>query len=232
MAGKRKTARWRWAALVLLALAAAGALAGWRQLRDWRPDRARYPVQGAWIDVHDGAVDWRILKARGADFVYLTASEGPGRRDPAFAAALEASRATGMQAGAVHVYDLCAPADAQAANFVTTVPRDPALLPPAVMLDLQSRSCPQPPAEAALQSELTTFLNQIERHAGRPAILMLSADIESRYHLSAMIDRNLWVRQDFFAPAYATRGWVLWTATARWRSDAAPGALRWVVAKP
>lgn len=231
MAKARKTALRRWLAALLLVVMIAIGL-GWWKARTWMPDRAHYPVQGAWIDEHDAPVDWRILHARGADFVYLTASEGPSRRDAAFASGLDAARARGMQVGAVHVYDLCAPADAQAANFVTTVPRDAKLLPPAVVLDLDSRSCPDAPGEAALQSELTTFLNQMEMHAGKPAILMLSRGFESRYHLAAMIDRNIWVRQDFLVPGYAKRPWVMWTATSRLRTDAAPGPLRWVAVQP
>jgi len=87
-----------------------------------------------------------------------------------------------------------------AANFVTIVPRDRAMLPPAIALDLDSRSCPAPPGEAAMQSELTTFLNQIEKHAELKAILMVSRSFEARCHLATMVNRNLWVRQDFFKP--------------------------------
>ena len=228
--GKDKIAARRGAGLAALALVVAAGLAFlWWESRRWVPDRARFPVQGAWLDVHDGPVDWRMLKARGADFVYLTASEGAGRRDEAFGASLDAARERQLQVGAVHVYDLCAPADVQAANFVTTVPRDPALLPAAIGLDLDSRSCPAPPGDAAMQSELTTFLNQIEKHTDKPAILMVSRSFESRYRLATMIDRNVWVRQDFFEPGYAARPWVMWTATARLRIEGAAGPVRWVV---
>lgn len=231
MVKRRKAARNRvLAAALLVVLVALGA--AWWKARTWMPDRAAYPVQGVWLDAHDGPVDWRLLRAHGADFAYLTASEGPDRRDGAFGAGLEAATGQGMEAGAVHVYDLCGRAEAQAANFVTIVPRDARLLPPAVMLDTDSRSCPVPPGEAEVQSELTTFLNQIERHIGRPAILMVSRSFESRYHIAAVIDRNLWVRQDFLAPGYAGRPWVMWTATGRLRTDAAGGPLRWVAVRP
>ena len=228
MSKDRKATRQRVGlAIALLVVVALGAT--WLESRRWTPDRAHFPLQGAWLDAHDGPIDWPILKARGADFVYLTASEGPGRRDEAFTAALEAARAQNLKVGAVHVYDLCAPADAQAANFVTIVPRDHTLLPPAIALDLDSRSCPNPPGEAAMQSELTTFLNQIERHAEFKAILMVSRSFDNRYRLATMVDRNIWVRQDFFEPGYAGSGWVMWTATSRLRIDGVPGPVRWVV---
>lgn len=215
--------------LLLAVLVTAGLAAGaWWESRRWEPDRARFPVQGVWLDAHDGAADWPLIKAHGADFVYLTASEGPGRRDETFTSGLDGARKAGLQVGAVHVYDLCAPADAQAGSFVTVVPRDDALLPPAVALDIDSRSCPQPPGEAAMQSELTTFLNQIEKHTERPAILMVSRSFEARYHLAARVDRNLWVAGDFLEPSYTGRPWVMWTATARLRMAGVEGPVRWV----
>lgn len=230
--GKDKTAarrRFGWAIGIVLVV--AGLSAAWFELRRWTPDRARFANQGAWLDAHDGGVDWPMLKARGADFVYLTASEGPGRRDEAFVKALDAARAQRLQVGAVHVYDLCAPADAQAANFVTIVPRERGLLPPAVALDLDSRSCANPPSEAAMQSELTTFLNQIEKHAETKAILMVSPSFQGRYHLATMVNRNLWVLQDFFEPSYAGSSWIMWTASTRLRIDGVTGPVRWVVVR-
>ncbi len=231
MAKKTITARRRLLAAFLLAALVAAGLAWWKA-RTWLPDREIYPVQGVWLSDDDGAVDWRLLRAAGADFAYLTASEGTATRDSRFAENLDAARARGMQVGAVHAYDLCAPADAQAANFVTVVPRNKDLLPPAIALDIDSRTCPEAPGEAQMQSELTTFLNQVERHAEKPVILMVSRGLEKRYHLAAMIDRNIWVLQDYIEPGYAGRPWVMWTATDRLRLNAAQGPLRWVVVQP
>jgi len=228
MAKKRNTTRRRLAAALLLLVLIAAGFAWWK-VRTWLPDRADYPVQGVWLSDDDGAVDWRLLRAAGADFAYLTASEGTGTRDAAFTEAAEAARGRGMLVGAVHVYDLCAPAGRQAANFVTVVPRDKNLLPPAIALDIDSRTCPEAPGEAQMQSELTTFLNQVEKHAEKPVILMVSRGLEQQYHLAAMIDRNIWVAQDFIAPGYAGRPWVMWTATGRLRLKATQGPIRWVV---
>lgn len=230
MAKGRTTARRRWLAALLLVLLVAGGAAWWKS-RTWQPDRQRYPVQGAWLSAADGPVQWAVLKAEGADFVYLTASEGAGFRDPAFAAGLEQARAQELRVGAVHRFDVCAPAEGQAANFVTTVPREADLLPPAVSLALDESRCPEPPREAAMQSELTTFLNQIERHAGQPALLLLSPAFEKRYHMAAVLDRNLWVEGSFLEPGYAGRPWTMWTATNRLRLPASERPLHWVVVR-
>lgn len=214
----------------LLVLLLAGA--GWWQAGEWRPSRARFPVQGVEIGSGDGAVNFAALKAGGADFVYLDASEGTTRRDAGFEASLTKARAAGLQVGALHRFDPCLGADAQVGNFVTGVPRDARLLPPAVELTIDDEACAAPPAEAAMQSELTTLINQIEAHSGKSAILKLSRGFEARYHVSAMIDRNLWVSGAYLAPGYAGRPWVMWSANPRLRSPAAEGRLRWVVVRP
>lgn len=223
--------RLRLAAAALLVLLAGGA-ALWWHLRHWQPDRAIYAMQGVEIGAADGAVDFVALKATGADFAYIDASASAFARDPAFVRNFEAARAAGLQVGAVHRYDPCQPAERQAANFVTVVPRDPSLLPPAVELERLADDCPIATGDAAVQSELTTFLNQIETHTGKPAILKLGKGFEHRYHLAAAIDRNLWVTGDRLQPDYAGRPWTMWTANAALASDVAAEPVRWIVIQP
>ena len=217
------------AALVLLAL----GIWGWWRMGEWRPDPARYPVQGAEIAPAGGAVNFAALKASGADFVYLDAAL------PDFEQRLERARTAGLQVGALQRFDPCRGIDSQVGAFVTRVPRDPELLPAAVALEIDEESCPTPPPVAALHSELTTFLNQIEAHTGRPTVLELSRGFEARYQIAAMFERNLWVTggalpllDGYWAPGYAGRPWALWTANPRLRSPASDDRLRWVVARP
>ena len=216
--------------LLLLAMFAGGA--GWWHVSHWTPDRAAWPLQGVEIGAEDGAVNFAAIRAIGADFAYLDASASAFARDPAFVANLEAARAAKMQVGAVHRYDPCQPAEKQAANFVTVVPRDKALLPPAVALDDLADGCPVKAPDAAVESELTTFLNQIETHTGKAAILKVSPAFEARYRIARAIDRNLWLERTRFQPDYAGRPWMLWTANAALATEASPDPLRWVVVQP
>lgn len=218
----------RWLGAILLIVLIA-AVAGWWHLRHWQPDRASYPVQGIEIGAEDGEVDWRAIKAIGADFAYIDASASAFARDRAFGQNLEGARAAKLQVGAVHIYDPCQPADSQAANFVTNVPRDTKLLPPAVELDRLADDCPVRVSDAAIESELVTFLNQIETHTGRRALLKVTARFESRYHLASAIDRNLWLVRERFEPDYAGRPWTMWTASTRLETQADDQPLRWVV---
>jgi lysozyme len=226
---KRKTIGWRARALAGLALAAmlAGGW-GWWQLRHWTPDAAAFPDQGAHVAAADGEVRFKTLRALGARFVYLGASEG-ARRDPAFAANLAAAREAGLQVGAVHRFDPCIMADGQSANFVVVVPRGSGLLPPAIALDATADSCPAPVGEAEVESELMTLINQVEAHAGKPVILQVSQAFEDRYGLAGRIERNLWVVGTWRQPTYAGRPWLMWTANEGLWSEAADDSLRWVV---
>ena len=231
--GRKTTGKWKWrvAAAVLLLAAAAGAW-GWWQSRDWRPARAEYPVQGVLIGEADGPVTAAMLQGAGAGFAYLEASSGADGRDALFADNLAALADRGMPLGAVHAYDPCVAADRQAANFVTIVPRDPAQLPPAIALDKLASACNDPVIEAGVESELMTFINQVENHTGQPVVLRISPEFEARYGIAGRIERNLWLTRDFLEPEYAGRPWTLWTANAHLEVGVGEGPLRWVVVQP
>lgn len=216
----------------LLLVALVGGVWGWWHLHHWTPDRSVYPMQGVEIGDADGDVSWSSLKAIGADFAYIDASASAFARDPRFVENFEAAKAAGMQVGALHRYDPCQPAGTQAANFVTTVPRDPALLPPAVELNMVADNCPVKVSEARVESELMVFLNQVETHTGKPVILKITPAFEDRYKVASKLDRNLWLVRDRFMPVYAGRPWTMWTANGALANEVAPDGLRWVVVRP
>ena len=231
--GRKRAVSWRWrvAALALLvALVGAGWL--WWQGQHWRPSHRRFPTQGVLIGARDGAADFTALRAVGARFAYIEASAGAAGRDPQFERNFAAARASGLKVGVVHDYDPCEPAERQADNFMTIVPRERTLLPPAIALSRTAETCKDPLSEAAMESELTTFLNEVEGHVGQPAVLLLSKPFEAHYHVAGRIDRALWLERDWFQPDYAGRPWTLWTANASLRSEASDMPLRWVVVQP
>jgi len=216
----------------LLLIALVGGIYLWWDLHHWLPSREVYPMQGVEIGVDDGKVNWASLKAIGAEFAYVDASASAFARDPLFVRNFEKARAAGLPVGAVHRYDPCQPADKQAANFVIVVPRDPKLLPPAVDLDMLADQCPVKVTDAAVESELMTFINQVETHTGKPVLLKLSQRFEDRYAIAAKIDRNLWLVRDRLQPDYGGRPWTMWTANSALMNEVADQGLRWVVVQP
>ncbi|MBO9576359.1 MAG: glycoside hydrolase family 25 [Sphingobium sp.] len=199
-------------------------------LRRWAPDRGRYPIQGVTVSAGSGTVHWPSVKVKGADFAYLLASSGSAQRDPSFTTNLTGAREAGLRYGAIHRYMICTGATAQATTFIATVPRDPDMLPPVVALD-RLDGCPRPSRDRLL-AELNTFLNQIEAHSGKPAILRITREVEAAYDLSAGINRTLWLEGAFFSPGYATRPWVMWTASTWRRVPGIDGTLEWDVVRP
>jgi lysozyme len=231
-AGKRGS-RWLPRVIVLAVLIAlVGGGWAWWESRNWRPDEARWADQGALVGEVDGSVNFATLKGLGAGFVYLEASRGADGKDAAFPDNFAAARAAGLQIGAVHRFDPCTRADGQSANFVTTVPRDVELLPPAIMLERTAEDCPERVSRAAVQSEVMTLVNQIEAHTGKPVILAPSDEFEEGYAVAARIDRNLWLSRNWNEPTYGGRPWMLWTANSAFQTEAAEQPLRWVVVRP
>ena len=197
----------------------------------WAPSRDQYPVQGISVDESNGEITWHVAGATGVDFAYIQATSGADKRDRRFAANIKGAREAGIRYGAFHTYSLCRLATDQATIFVTTVPRGQYMLPPAVRLAFDN-DCGDRPGRALVLSELNTFLNQIESHSGKPAIIEVSRDFEELYNISSGIDRTFWLEANFFPPDYATKPWVMWRASDMRRISGLDGPVNWNVVRP
>ena len=219
----------RTAGLILLAVLLAG-LALWWAAR-WTPNRDLYPLQGVTISADNGEVHGGSIKAAGADFAYVAATDGASGVDPMFARNLAGAREVGIQAGAIHRYSLCQLATDQAANFIRHVPRRADALPAVVWLDYDDR-CPDRPTRALLLSELATFLAQIEAHTGKRSLIAPGPSFEGDYKVTRGIARTTWLRRDFFEPDYGAHPWAMWQANHYIRLTGADGTVGWNVLRP
>jgi lysozyme len=224
----RKNPRLRRAIVGWIMLALCLAALAYGFVRNWAPSRDDFATQGPLFDANNGIIRWGAVRIAGADFAYLVATDGSKGRNTNFALNRENARAEGLDYGVAHRFALCTLASDQATNFDTFVPRDASALPPLVLLNMDEE-CAKPPTRALVISELTTFLNQIEAHMGKPAMLSPSAEFEERYQISAAINRTLWLRRNFLQPDYAQRPWVMWQANTYLHIDGANGAVAWNV---
>lgn len=197
----------------------------------WAPARDQYPIQGISVDQSHGEIIWHVAGATGVDFAYIQATSGAEKRDARFAANINGARESGIRYGALHNYSLCRLATDQATMFVTTVPRGDNMLPPAVRLAFDN-GCSDRPGRALVLSELNMFLNQIEAHSEKPAILAVSREFEEMYNISSGIDRTFWLEANFFPPDYATKPWVMWRASDMRRISGVDGPINWNVVRP
>ena len=218
---------------IMIALAATllGGLLLWAFATRWAPARTTYPLQGVDISAEQGDIDWRRLRAAGADFAYIKASEGSDGRDLRFAENWEAAREAGLRRGASHIFTLCRLARDQATNFIATVPREANMLPAAITLAFDQR-CLVRPDRKRLLGEIALFIEMVEAHTGKAVILNLAKDFEDSYQISSAIDRSLWLSRMFFAPDYGSHPWVIWQASRMRRIDGIAGPVNWNIVQP
>jgi lysozyme len=207
------------------------AFLAWYGLRGWTPSKTDYPVQGIDVSHHQGEIDWAAVKADGADFAYIKATEGADMRDDRFATNWKHAAESGVRRGAYHFFTLCRLARDQATNFITTVPRDPAALPPVVDLEFGG-NCKERPDRAVLLAEIATFIKMVEAHAEKPVMLYVTREFENQYQVSAAIRRPLWLRSIMLTPSYGSHPWVMWQASSFARVDGIDGRVDWNVLRP
>ena len=213
--------------------AGAGLLgiAGWSGATGWAPATTRYPLQGIDLGIDPAPVEWGMVRARGADFAYLVATSGADRRDPTFEANWSALPDAGLRRGAVHLYSLCQPAVAQANAFNAFVPRTDDSLPAAVDVDFRG-DCLARPDRATLVENLDRFIARVEAHTHKPVLIRIARAVESRYRLTAAIDRPVWALGNLVSPGYPTRAWRMWRASDFRRVDGIAGPVNWDVVAP
>jgi lysozyme len=222
----RRALRWL---LILAVLGLTLFALGWYWASRWQPDREQWPIQGVAVGAANGELSWPTLAATGAQFAYIDAVAGGTRAHARFTSEHDAALAAGLRVGAVHHYALCRTASEQAAAFVTLVPREEAALPAAIAI-ADDPACRRRPTRALLISELTTFLNQVETHLGKSAILAPTAEIDAEFRVTEAINRPRWVIRNWREPDNdAARPWVIWQANDMLESDGASGPVRRLV---
>lgn len=219
-----------WGGIILLILAAIG-LFGWRFAVNWAPARTDYAVQGIDVSEASGAIDWTTVKAEDVDFAYARATVGTAMRDASFTSNWADIETAGLRRGAIHVFSLCAPADAQAGAFVATVPRDPEALPAAIDLAFDE-ACPARPSRDIVLTEIRRLAATIETHSGKPAILRIAPEFEAQYQVSGAIPRPLWSTGLFREPDYLARPWAMWQSSTIRRIDGVERPVNWNVVAP
>lgn len=214
-----------------LALAAAIAFGLWQVAIRWHPANGQFPIQGITITTEQGEVHWPTLKAAGADFAYILATDGDTDRDPRFADNWAGAAAAGVRRGAIHRWQLCRLAADQATNFIATVPADPDALPPAVILSFD-RNCADRPDVGVLISELATFLQMIETHSENPAVLYVTRDFDEAYGITSRVERTFWLPRRLFPPDFGAVPWVMWEASDIRQVDGVENRAAWNVVRP
>ncbi|MFS3127614.1 GH25 family lysozyme [Nocardioides sp. Bht2] len=172
---------------------------------------------------HQGVIDWKRVAADEIEFAYLKASEGSTFTDPRFADNRRQALAAGLRVGGYHYFSICSPGAPQAKHFVQVLGEQGdrrTTLPPAVDLELGG-NCAQPPARAELLREVQGFIDDVEAATGRNVVVYAYPDFEERFHLTAALDRRLWVR--LLGKEEPGSDWWMWQKSDSARVDGVPG---------
>jgi lysozyme len=206
-------------------------MGGWIGATRWHPSIARYPLQGIDLPIDPGPVDWGTVRALGADFAYIVATDGARRRALDFEANWAALPDAGLRRGAVHLFSLCQPAVDQANAFNVVVPRVDDALPAAVDISFRP-DCADRPEPAKLIADLRGFLSTVEAHTGKPVLVRVSRSVDRAFGITAALPRPVWAVGNILTPSYPARTWQMWRATDMRHIDGTEGPVGWNVVAP
>ena len=192
---------------LLVAIVAVAAAWWFLWVPNWRPSLHAGERYGIDVSAHQDRIDWRRVGGDDITFAYVKASEGGDFVDRRFAANWAGAAEAGLDRGAYHFFTFCAPAEAQARNFLTVAPPDVDALAPAVDLELAGNCRRRPPA-AEVEAELARFMGVVEEAWGRPLLLYVGDEFEGRYPVRGRLDRDLWHRRFLLRPDVAR--WTIW----------------------
>jgi lysozyme len=184
----------------------------WKSRTPWS-----YPVHGTDVAKYQNAVDWSKLHKEGLAFAFIKATEGGDRVDDRFAENWSGARRAGIPRGAYHFYYFCRPAIEQAAWYINHVPKERSSLPP--VLDMEwnpaSPTCKLRPPPETVRSEMTVFLNMLERHYGKKPIIYTSLDFFDDNNLSTFRGYPYWLRSVAGHPRqkYGSHPFTFWQYT-------------------
>ena len=177
-----------------------------------------FAIHGIDISRYNPTIDWRRAKKEGIEFAFIKATEGKDDVDPSFADHWRKAKRARIPRSAYHFYYFCAPPEAQAANYISRVPKTQSGLPP--ILDVEwnpgSPTCKKRPPRSVVISQLGKWLRKIEGHYGQKPIIYTTPDFyEDNFSGGALPGYQYWLRSVKAEPKYiyGKRPWVFWQYT-------------------
>lgn len=187
-----------------------------------------YPVHGVDVSRWQGDIDWTKLRAHGANFAYIKATDGGDHIDPMFATNWRKAKEAGIRRGAYHFFYWCRTAGEQADWFIRNVPRDPDALPPVIDVEWNGLSkCKKRPSRAVVLEKMRVFMDKVERHYGKRPIIYTAPDFYDDNLTGELKDYPFWLRSVAAHPSqrYPGRRWVFWQYSGSGLSQGVSGRI-------
>ncbi|PBC04917.1 GH25 family lysozyme [Mesorhizobium sp. WSM3860] len=170
-------------------------------------------VHGVDVSRWQGNINWQKLRAQGANFAYIKATDGGDHLDPMFMKNWRGADAAGLKRGAYHFFYWCRTAGEQADWFIRNVPRVQGALPPVIDVEWNGESsCKRRPSRQKVLEKMQVFMDKLERHYGQRPIIYTSPDFYRDNLRGAFLDYPFWLRAVAAHPSkvYPGRKWLFW----------------------
>ncbi|TIO79502.1 MAG: muramidase [Mesorhizobium sp.] len=170
-------------------------------------------VHGVDVSRWQGNINWQKLRAQGANFAYIKATDGGDHLDPMFMKNWRNADAAGLKRGAYHFFYWCRTAGEQADWFIRNVPRVEGALPPVIDVEWNGESsCRRRPSRETVLEKMQVFMDKLERHYGQRPIIYTSPDFYRDNLRGAFPDYPFWLRAVAAHPSkvYPGRKWLFW----------------------
>ncbi|MER8638512.1 GH25 family lysozyme [Mesorhizobium sp. M1365] len=173
----------------------------------------RLAVHGVDVSRWQGNVNWGKLRAQGANFAYIKATDGGDHLDPMFTRNWRSADAAGLKRGAYHFFYWCRTAGEQADWFIRNVPRVEGALPPVIDVEWNGESsCKRRPSRQKVLEKMQVFMDKLERYYGQRPIIYTAPDFYRDNLRGAFPDYPFWLRAVAAHPSkvYPGRKWLFW----------------------
>lgn len=170
-------------------------------------------VHGVDVSRWQGNINWGKLRAQGANFAYIKATDGGDHLDPMFMRNWRNADAAGLKRGAYHFFYWCRTAGEQADWFMRNVPRVQGALPPVIDVEWNGdSSCKRRPSREKVLEKMQVFMDKLERYYGQRPIIYTSPDFYRDNLRGAFLDYPFWLRAVAAHPSkvYPGRRWLFW----------------------
>ncbi|MDG4881337.1 GH25 family lysozyme [Mesorhizobium sp. WSM4884] len=170
-------------------------------------------VHGVDVSRWQGDISWGKLRAQGANFAYIKATDGGDHLDPMFMRNWRGADAAGLKRGAYHFFYWCRTAGEQADWFIRNVPKVDGALPPVIDVEWNGdSSCRRRPSREKVLEKMQVFMDKLERHYGQRPIIYTSPDFYRDNLRGAFPDYAFWLRAVAAHPSkvYPGRKWLFW----------------------
>ena len=173
----------------------------------------KYAIHGVDVSRWQGNINWPKLRAQGANFAYIKATDGGDHIDPMFKTNWNGANEAGLKRGAYHFFYWCRTGAEQAEWFIRNVPKSANALPPVIDVEYNHGSrCKKRPSRELVLKKMKTFMDRLEAHYGQRPIIYTAPDFYEDNLQGEFGSHPFWLRSTAAHPrkVYPDRKWVFW----------------------